>query len=96
MCKFMHNQSIGFIWAQQGDKTGFIENEAMNSVGTATVASFRTITPELFEISFTEPVPQLVQVGDALENLSMTPDVLIENSFFGSNRARGILISTPG
>jgi hypothetical protein len=96
VCKFMHNQSIGFIWAREGDKTGFIENEAMNTFGTAVVASFRTISPELFEISFTGPLPQSVQIGDALENLSMTPDVLIENSFFGSNRARGILISTPG
>jgi hypothetical protein len=96
ICKFMHDQSIGFVWAQKGDTAGFIENEAMNTFGSATVASFKTLTPELFEISFAGPVPQSVQVGDALENLTMTPDVLIKNSFFGSNRARGMLISTPG
>lgn len=96
VCKFMHNQSIGFIWARAGEKIGFIENDAMNTTGTAIVESFRTVTPELFEISFTEPVPVIVMPGDALENLTWTPKVIIKNSFFGSNRARGILVSTPG
>jgi hypothetical protein len=96
VCRFMHSQSVGFIWARAGEKIGFIENDAMNTTGTAIVESFRTITPELFEISFTEPVLSSVMPGDALENLTWTPEVIIKNSFFGSNRARGILISTPG
>jgi hypothetical protein len=96
ICKFMHNQSIGFIWARKGEKVGFIENEAMNTVGTATVNSFTVISPELFEITFSDPVPASVLTGDALENLTWTPDVIIKDSFFGSNRARGILMSTPG
>jgi hypothetical protein len=96
VCKFMHNQSIGFIWARSGEKIGIIENDAMNTIGMATVGSFKTLSPELFEISFTEPLQAEVSVGDALENLTWTPDVEIKNSFFGSNRARGILISTPG
>ncbi len=96
VCKFMHGQSIGFIWARRGEKVGFLENEAMNTVGYGNVDSFRALSPEIFEISFTEPIPSGLTVGDALENLSWTPDVLIKNSFFGSNRARGILMSTPG
>jgi len=96
ICKFMHNQSIGFIWARSGEKVGFIENEAMNTIGTGTVNKFTVLSPELFEISFADQIPGAVQVGDALENLTWTPDVLIQNSFFGSNRARGILMSTPG
>jgi hypothetical protein len=96
VCKFMHGQSIGFIWARAGEKIGFIENDAMNTYRTAIVESFTTITPELFEISFTEALPEFVIPGDALENLTWTPEVIIKNSFFGSNRARGILVSTPG
>ena len=41
-------------------------------------------------------LPEAVIPGDALENLTWTPEVIIKNSFFGSNRARGILMSTPG
>jgi hypothetical protein len=96
VCKFMHNQSIGFVWARPGEKIGFIENEAMNTFAYGTVKLFTAVTPEIFELTFSEPVPLNLETGDALENLSWTPDVLIKNSFFGSNRARGILISTPG
>jgi hypothetical protein len=96
ICKFMHPQSIGFVWARAGEKIGFLENDAMNTVAEGTVNSFRALDPEVFEISFREPVPALIISGDALENLSWTPDVMIRNSFFGSNRARGILMTTPG
>jgi hypothetical protein len=96
ICKFMHNQSIGFIWAREGETAGFIENESMSTIGTGIVESFKALSPELFEITFNEPIPAEIEVGDALENLTCTPDVVISNSFFGSNRARGILMTTPG
>jgi len=96
LCRFMHEQSIGFTWARPGERIGFIENEAMNTIGEGKVESFHANSPEEFEVSFIGPVPANIMEGDALENLTCTPDVLIKNSFFGSNRARGILISTPG
>ena len=34
--------------------------------------------------------------GDALENLTWSPDVTIRDNAFESNRARGVLVSTPG
>ncbi|HEX5151129.1 MAG TPA: right-handed parallel beta-helix repeat-containing protein [Parafilimonas sp.] len=96
LCRFMHGQSTGFTWARPNETVGFIENEAMNTIGEDRVESFHVNSPEEFEISFIDPVPANIMEGDALENLTCTPDVLIKNSFFGSNRARGILISTPG
>lgn len=96
ICRFMHNQSIGFVWARAGEKIGFIENESMNTVALGIVASFKAITPEEFELTFNENIPGTITPGDALENLTWTPDLSIRNSFFGSNRARGILVSTPG
>lgn len=96
VCRFMHHQSIGFVWARRGEQVGFIENEAMNTVGTGLVEEFHARDSLSFEILFRDAVPQEIQVGDALENLTWVPDVWIRNSFFGTNRARGILISTPG
>ena len=95
-CKFIHEQSIGFKWARSGEKIGFIENETLSTSATGIVESFSAISPEEFEITFKEPLPANIKPGYALENLTWTPDVNIKNSFFGSNRARGILISTPG
>lgn len=96
MCKFMHEQSIGFTWAQPSDEIGFIENESMNTVAKAQVTLFKLLSPTAFELTFSSNIPDSITVGDALENLTWTPDVRISNSHFGSNRARGILVSTPG
>ena len=41
-------------------------------------------------------MPDNITVGDALENLTWAPDVSIRNNFFGSCRARGVLVTTPG
>lgn len=96
VCKFMHHQSVGLTWARRGERVGFVNNGPMITIGYGIVESFKAVTPELFEISFREPVPETIKVGYALENVTWIPDVLIRNSFFGSNRARGILVSTAG
>ena len=41
-------------------------------------------------------MPEGIEPGDALENLTWTPNVHIRDCTFGSCRARGVLISTPG
>ncbi|MCA0399083.1 MAG: alpha-1,3-galactosidase B, partial [Bacteroidetes bacterium] len=89
-------QSIGFSWADAGDTLGIIENESMRTVGKAVVTSFQPQDPREFDIDIAAPLPAGIGEGDALENLHWTPHVWIKRSFFGSNRARGILVSTPG
>jgi len=81
LCRFVHEQSIGFTWARPGETVGFIENVAMNTIGEGKVESFHANSPEEFEVSFIGPVPANIMEGDALENLTCTPDVLIKNSF---------------
>jgi hypothetical protein len=95
-CKFMHGQSVGLKWARPGESIGFIENKSMHTIATGTVKSFRKIDNEQFEISFQEAIPQQIISGNALENLTWTPNVQIQDSYFKSCRARGILVSTPG
>jgi polygalacturonase len=96
VCKYMHGQSIGMVWARAGEKIGFIENTSMVTVATGLAARFRALDTEVFEVEFADAVPAGIEAGDALENLTWTPDVLITASAFESCRARGILISTPG
>ncbi len=96
LCRFMHAQSIGFAWATAGDSIGFIDNKTMQTIISRKVASFRPRDSVLFELSFTSGLPAALRPGFALENLNQTPDLRIVNSFFGSNRARGILVTTPG
>lgn len=95
-CKFMHHQSVGMNWGHPGDKISFIENKRMNSIGTGEVKEFQAIDKQHFILTLTSPLPMLFEVGDAVENLSFSPDVWVKNSHFGSCRARGLLVSTPG
>ncbi|MDO8952876.1 MAG: right-handed parallel beta-helix repeat-containing protein [Draconibacterium sp.] len=95
-CRFMHHQSIGLNWGHRGDMVSFIENSVMKSLGTGEVTSFKLIDDETFLITFKSDIPKQLEVGDALENLTWSPDLLVTNSHFKSCRARGLLVSTPG
>ena len=95
-CRFVHHESVGMKWARPGEEIGFIAHATMHTFARGKVKSFRKIDKELFEIEFEEAVPSQLVVGDALENLTWTPSVLIADSYIKSCRARGILVSTPG
>ncbi len=95
-CQFMHHQSIGLNWGHPRDKISFIENSTMKSIGTGEISSFKLLDNEKFIITLKAPVPKELEVDDALENLTWSPDLLVTNSQFKSCRARGLLVSTPG
>lgn len=95
-CKFMHSQSVGLNWARKGDLIGLLNHNTMHTVGKIKVTTFKKIDAETIEIEFEETIPSTIMLGDALENITWSPDVAINNCFFGSCRARGILVSTPG
>ena len=95
-CRFMHHQSEGMEWARAGDEIAFIDHNTMQTVGKGKVKSFTKIDVKEFDLELEQAVPASINADDGLENLTWTPAVTITNSFFGSCRARGILISTPG
>jgi hypothetical protein len=96
LCKFMHEQSTGMTWGRPGDRIGFIEHETMRTIGHGVCAKFAPKDRDTFELAFEAAVPAGFEAGDALENLTWSPDVTIRGCHFASNRARGALISTPG
>jgi hypothetical protein len=96
LCRFMHEQSVGMQWAHKGDTIGFINHETMQTIVTGTVTNFTPLSITDFIVEFSSAIPSTLQIKDALENLTYTPSVTIRNSLFGVNRARGILVSTPG
>jgi polygalacturonase len=96
VCRFMHGQSTGMTWGRAGDRIGFIEHQSMRTVGEGVLTTFRAIDRDTFEVRLERPAPAEVVPGNALENLTWSPDVTIRNNDFESNRARGLLVSTPG
>ena len=95
-CRFMHHQSIGLNWGHARDKISFIENSTMKSLGLGEIANFKLLDNETFIITLKANIPKELEVEDALENLTWSPDLLVTNSHFKSCRARGLLVSTPG
>jgi hypothetical protein len=95
-CRFIHHQSVGLQWGRVGEKIAFLESNSMRTLDDGIVKEFKVLSTEEFEITFEEAIPGGLGVGDALENLTWTPDVHIANNRFKSCRARGILVSTPG
>ena len=96
LCRFMHHQSTGMLWGVTGDTAGFIENKKMVSFGKGVVKTISVVDRDHFEVQFEKAFPVNVEAGQALENLTWTPDFTVRNSVFGSSRARGLLVSTPG
>ncbi len=96
VAEFAHGQSAAFpLWAKAQDEVSLIEHNAMNSLGTLKVERYGLLSGNTCELSFTADLPSGLMPGDALENLTNTPEVEIRNCYFGSCRARGILVSTP-
>ena len=95
-CRFMHHQSTGMEWAFEGDSISFIDHSTLQSMGIGSVAGFKALNETDFILTLNDNVPANFHVKDALENLTWTPSITVRNSLFAVNRARGILISTPG
>lgn len=97
-CAFIHPQSYGFAhWAKTDDTISFLNRSTLAVMGTAKTVSFEFCkdSEKEFIVKFSVPVPDDVQPGDALENLSNTPSFICRYNHFGSCRARGVLVSTP-
>ena len=95
-CRFMHEQSNGMMWGHPNDTIGYLENENMQTLGKGTLKSFEKLNRDEFLVEFNNAVPAEIVAGDALENLSWSPAVTIQNCIFNSCRARGLLVSSPG
>lgn len=95
-CRFMHGQSVGMKFGDAGDLVSFLDHTTLLSVGRAHIKAIRKVDVDDLELEFDADVPSAIQEGDALENLTWTPEVLIKRSTFGGVRARGLLLSTPG
>lgn len=95
LCRFEESSSVGMEWARPGDEVGFINNKSLQTIGRGTVSAFKPLSTTDFVITFTGVIPQNIKISNGLENLTWTPSATIINSFFGSCRARGILVTTP-
>ena len=96
LVRFMHGQAKGLNLARKGDTMQFVHHTTMQPFGKRTVASVVRDYPHAMTITFTEALPKGIEAKDVVENMTWYPDVYFKNNRVLNNRARGILISTPG
>lgn len=95
-CAYRHPQSLGFTeWAVPGNQISFLRPGNRQEYAQLHAVEYKLITAEEFEITFDELLPDFVQPGHALENLTNTPEFICRKNYFGSTRARGLLVTTP-
>ncbi len=96
VCQFMHRESTGLEWCHAGDHVGFVRHDTLVTLAVGVIKRFAVRDALQFEVTFEEAIPAGIGVGDALENVTWTPDLRVTGCEFGSCRARGLLVSTPG
>lgn len=95
LLEFKHHQSFGFDAFLPGDTIGVVSQEAIQPMGKLIVEKVETISPRKIKITFQGKLNSKVKIGDAVENLTWTPEVMVKNSRFEGTNARGILVTTP-
>ena len=91
-----HYQQLGTLLGIEHDKVRFLRFPENLSLGDNQIEHIRCINERFQQIVFADPVPDHLIAGDILENLTLCPDLTIDGCRFVDNRARGILITTPG
>ncbi len=94
--RLIHYQQFGLAIAAPRDHIALLSSATMDTLGDATVQTVTRVNKEITRLTLDQDVPDGITLGDAVENLTWTPDVVIEGCTCRGNRARGFLISTPG
>lgn len=83
-------------WAVPGNRLEYLLRDSMSSRGSNRVVTFKLLNDQEAEIQLKDPVPAGIGTDWVMENMDAHPSVVIRNSRFGNQRARGILFTTPG
>ncbi len=91
-----HFQQQGFKIGIQNDTIGLIRlSDSFFPYNKITLKSIQKINSRYHIITFNEKLPEKLEAGDLIENLSAYPELLVQNCTISGNRARGLLLSTP-
>lgn len=96
VARYMHEQAIGFELFSKGESVQFIQGKTLeNHPCLRKVKEIKKLNEREIRITLEEPLPDTIDVGDAIENACWYPSVLFCNNTIRNNRARGALFTTP-
>ena len=92
--RFMHKQTYGFMAFNRGDEIEFVNQETYASYGVNRVKEAVLLNPKEMLLTFEKSSPQGLTIGDAIENVTWTPEVEIRNCRVSWVPTHGFLLST--
>ncbi|TCM96342.1 hypothetical protein EV294_105209 [Paenibacillus sp. BK033] len=93
--RFMHPQTYGFQAYFPGDEVAFVSADSLASYAAGRIAAVESLNPREFLLTLEQPAPTLLGEQDVLENLTWTPEIVIERNHFARIPTRGILVTSP-
>ncbi len=92
--RFMHKQTFGFMGVNAGDEIEFVDGESYQSHGLNRVKDAKMLNPKEILITLENSVPQELNLHDAIENVTWTPEVEIRGCHISWIPTRGFLLAT--
>ncbi|MFI3305570.1 MAG: right-handed parallel beta-helix repeat-containing protein [Rikenellaceae bacterium] len=92
---FQHFEQMGFNFAEADDEMWFILCPSPERAATGVVKSVNRVNETITEITFTEPLPAALGVGDVLENKTWNPTFTMRGCTIQNHRARSVVLKTP-
>jgi len=91
-----HYQQLGFDFLEPGTLIEFVHGKSLITKGTAKIISSKRINKDFTTIILSKDLPNGIQVGDAIADISELPFVHIHDNIIRKNRARGMLLNCKG
>ncbi len=92
--RFMHNQTFGIDGFFPGDEVEFVHGKSLQPFGTNIVEKVRALDARRLEVVFKKNVPQKFEAEDAVENVTWTPSLHVNNVVVRNIPTRGFLVTT--
>lgn len=92
--RFAHGQTFGFEAFAPRDAVAFIDKESLLAIQDNQLLHTERINDKEFLLTLAEPVSSKVKIGDAVENVTATPEVWIHHTTITRIPTRGILTTT--
>jgi len=92
--RFMHYETYGICGFNVGDMVEAVDADTLCTVGSGIIKDFRQLSPYELSIILGEDKCGQFKIGDVIENVTCTPEVIIKNNYFERIPSRGVLITT--
>ncbi len=95
LIKYMHKQAKGINIYKKGSTIATLDPESLIPNGTYTIKDVEVVSIDYTKI-YVEGGTKNINVGDVVEDLTWSCDLIFENNKIANNRGRGMLIGAKG